>query len=225
VEDVYNGNHTGLRRSDNTKDNQCGIVVEQASNETHGRWSCAIYDTQNRAFVASKNLVVTVAPTPAKMSPQQIIAYPGDQQEIECSVMAARPAAKITWTINGRDITADAEAVEKHNNLDDTIMTLSTLHQVFSIDYNGKLECVIAHPTLDEPDVTFIPVTLYFSPVEKPDHTFFQIKLNSDYEVILSFSANPQPTALMWSFESNSQEMANHIQIPFNNGKFSTSLI
>ncbi|CAL4157395.1 unnamed protein product, partial [Meganyctiphanes norvegica] len=55
--------------------------------------------------------------------------------------------------------------------------------------------------------------------------TFYQIKLNSDYEVILSFSANPQPTALMWSFESNSQEMANHIQIPSNNGKFSTSLI
>ena len=56
-----------------------------------------------------------VAPTPTKMSPKQIIAYPGDQQEIECSVTAARPAVKITWTSNGRDITAHAKAVERHN--------------------------------------------------------------------------------------------------------------
>ncbi|CAL4188921.1 unnamed protein product, partial [Meganyctiphanes norvegica] len=225
VADVYDGIYSGLRRPDSTEDNQCGIVVEQASNVNNGRWTCIIYNTQYGAFVGSKNLVITVAPTPTKMSPKQIIAYPGDQQEIECSVTAARPAVKITWTSNGRDITAHAKAVERHNIHDDTFMTLSTLHRVFHQDYNGKLECVIAHPTLDEPDVTFIPVTVYFSPVEKPDHTFFQIKLNSDYEVILSFSANPQPTALMWSFESNSQEMANHIQIPFNNGKFSTSLI
>ncbi|CAL4063309.1 unnamed protein product, partial [Meganyctiphanes norvegica] len=107
-----------------------------------------------------------------------------------------------------------------------TSMTLSTLHRVFNQEDNGhKLKCVIAHPTLDEPDVTYIPITVYFSPVQKQEHTFYQIKLNSDYEIILSFSANPQPTALMWSFGPNFSEIANHIQIPFDNGKISTSLI
>ncbi|CAL4061845.1 unnamed protein product, partial [Meganyctiphanes norvegica] len=165
-------------------------------------------------------------PTPAKVSPKQITAYPGDLQKIECSVMAATPAVKITWILNGRNITSDAEAKDTHNNHDGSSMTISTLHRVVNLEDNGhKLECVIAHPTLDEPDVTFIPITVYFSPVQKQEHTFFQIELNSDYEVFLSFSAYPQPSALMWSFESNSQEMANHIQIPSNNGKFSTSLI
>ncbi|CAL4216982.1 unnamed protein product, partial [Meganyctiphanes norvegica] len=59
-----------------------------------------------------------VAPTPTKVSPKQITAYPGDLQEIECSVMAARPAVKITWTLNGINITSDADAKNTRNNLD-----------------------------------------------------------------------------------------------------------
>ncbi|CAL4203271.1 unnamed protein product, partial [Meganyctiphanes norvegica] len=106
-----------------------------------------------------------------------------------------------------------------------TYKTLSTLHRVFKQEDNGhKLECVIAHPAWDEPDITFIPITVYFSPVQKQEHTFYPIELTNDFEIILSFSAYPQPTALVWSFAPNFQEMANHIQIPFNNGKFSTSL-
>ncbi|CAL4183217.1 unnamed protein product, partial [Meganyctiphanes norvegica] len=107
-----------------------------------------------------------------------------------------------------------------------TSMTSSTLHRVFHhVDNGHKIVCVISHSTFDEPDVTFIPISVYFSPVQKQMHTFYPIELNSDYEVTLSFSAHPQPTALMWSFGPNFQEMGNHIQIPFNNGKFSTSLI
>ncbi|CAL4247042.1 unnamed protein product, partial [Meganyctiphanes norvegica] len=62
------------------------------------------------------------------------------------------------------------------------------------------------------------------SPVPKQEHTFYRIELNSDHEIILSFSANPQPTALMWFFGPIFQEMANQIPIAFSNGKFSTSL-
>ncbi|CAL4075470.1 unnamed protein product, partial [Meganyctiphanes norvegica] len=167
-----------------------------------------------------------VNPTPTNVLPKQLTAYPSDLKEIECSVMSAGPAVQITWTFNGTDITSDADVMETRNNLDGTSMTSSTLHRVFKQEDNGhKLECVIVHPTLEEPDVTFIPITVYFPPVKKQVHTFYPIELNSYYEIILSFSANPQPTSLMWSFGPNLQEMANRIQIPFNNGKFSTSLI
>ncbi|CAL4060384.1 unnamed protein product, partial [Meganyctiphanes norvegica] len=118
VEDVCDGMHSLLRRPDNTEGNQCGIVVEQASNESHGIWTCKIFNTQYGELVGSKNLVITVKPTTTKLSPKKIMAYPGDLREIECSVMAARPAVKITWTINGRDITAHADAVERYNNHD-----------------------------------------------------------------------------------------------------------
>ncbi|CAL4124711.1 unnamed protein product, partial [Meganyctiphanes norvegica] len=63
------------------------------------------------------------------------------------------------------------------------------------------------------------------SPVQKPVHMFYQIQLNDDYEVNLSFSANPPPTALKWSFGPSFQDMNNHIQIPIENRKFSTSFI
>ena len=59
VADVYDGIYSGLRRPDSTEDNQCGIVVEQASNVNNGRWTCTIYNTQYGAFVGSKNLVIT----------------------------------------------------------------------------------------------------------------------------------------------------------------------
>ncbi|CAL4096487.1 unnamed protein product, partial [Meganyctiphanes norvegica] len=53
VEDVYNGTHSGLMRPNNTEGNQCGIVVEQALIETHGIWTCKIYNTQYGEFVGS----------------------------------------------------------------------------------------------------------------------------------------------------------------------------
>ncbi|CAL4059149.1 unnamed protein product, partial [Meganyctiphanes norvegica] len=167
-----------------------------------------------------------VAPTQTKVSPMQITAYPGDLREIECSVMAARPAVKITWTLNGRDITSDAQDNEIANTHDGTFMAVSTLHKVFNQEDNGQnLVCAISHPTFSEPDVTIVPISVYFSPVQKHVHTFYQVPLNSHYEIIISFSASPQPTGLVWSFGSNFQEMTNHIQVPIDNGKFSTSLI
>ncbi|CAL4169335.1 unnamed protein product, partial [Meganyctiphanes norvegica] len=105
-------------------------------------------------------------------------------------------------------------------------MTSSILHKMFNQEDNGqKLECVITHDTWDEPDITLIPVIVYFSPVQKQVHTFYQIDLNSDYEVILRFSANPQPSALMWSYGPNFKEMVNNIQIPMNRKKIATKLI
>ncbi|CAL4251072.1 unnamed protein product, partial [Meganyctiphanes norvegica] len=107
-----------------------------------------------------------------------------------------------------------------------TYMTLSTLHQVFQQEDNGfNVQCIIVHPTFAEPDVSIIPITVYFSPVQKQVHTFYQIPLNRDYDVIFRFSANPRPTALKWSFGRNFQEMINVIEIPFHSAKFSTSLI
>ncbi|CAL4248401.1 unnamed protein product, partial [Meganyctiphanes norvegica] len=102
-----------------------------------------------------------------------------------------------------------------------TFMTVSTLHKVFNVEDNGQnLECVIEHSTFSEPDIAVVPITIYYSPVLKPVQTFYQIPLNGDYEVVLSFSANPRPTALKWSYGNNFE-----IQIPIDNGKFSTSLI
>ncbi|CAL4173536.1 unnamed protein product, partial [Meganyctiphanes norvegica] len=103
-------------------------------------------------------------------------------------------------------------------------MTLSTLHHVFQKEDNGvKIHCVIEHPTFAEQDVSIIPITIYFSPVQKQVHTFYQIPLNRDYTVMVRFSANPRPTALKWSFGPNFQEMTNVIQIPFDGEKCSTS--
>ncbi|CAL4067331.1 unnamed protein product, partial [Meganyctiphanes norvegica] len=101
-----------LKRPDNVEGNQCGIVLEQATNDNHGTWTCKVFNTKYGALVGSKNLIITVKPTPTKVSTKQITAYPGDLREIKCSVMEARPAIKVIWTLNGRDITSEAESME-----------------------------------------------------------------------------------------------------------------
>ncbi|CAL4143117.1 unnamed protein product, partial [Meganyctiphanes norvegica] len=226
VEDVYEGMHRGLRRPDNTEGNQCGIVVEQATNETHGIWTCKIYKTQYGPFVGSKDLVITVKPTQSQVSPKKITAYPGDLQEILCSVTAARPAVKITWILNGKDITQDALTKDKPHDLYNTYMTLSTLYHVFTPDENGQnIECVVVHHTLVEPEITKVPINILFAPIQKQVKTFYQIATHSDYEIRFSFSANPRPTAIGWFYGKNFQEMPNFIQIPSDNDKYSATLI
>ncbi|CAL4060343.1 unnamed protein product [Meganyctiphanes norvegica] len=225
VEDVYEGVYSGMGRPENTEGNQCGIVVDQATIEDHGIWTCKIY-IRGTALVGSKNVVITVKPTQAEVSPQQVTANAGDLSEVECSVMAARPAVRITWTLNGRDITSDAQAEERPTNPDGTYMTLSTLRRVFGPEENGQmLECRVAHHTLAEPEITSVPITVEFAPIQKQVQTFYQIPVHSDYEVRLNFSANPRPQSLEWSYGANFGEMPNLIQIPSDNGKFSTSLL
>ncbi|CAL4165949.1 unnamed protein product, partial [Meganyctiphanes norvegica] len=57
------------------------------------------------------------APVRGVVSPQQVTGNVGDLQEVECRVTAAQTAANITWTLNGRDITSDAHAEIRPNNL------------------------------------------------------------------------------------------------------------
>jgi len=226
VQDVYEDVYSGMGKPDIVDEtNQCGIVVDQATIEDHGIWTCKIY-IRGTALVGSKNVVITVKPTQAEVSPQQVTANADELQEVECSVMAARPAVKITWKLNGKDVTSEAMAEERPTNPDGTYMTLSTLSRVFKPEENGQnLECVVAHHTLLEPEITAVPITVVFAPVQKQVQTFYQIPVHSDYEIRLNFSANPRPTTTEWSYGANFQEMPNAIQIPSDDGKFATSLI
>ena len=51
------------------------------------------------------------------VSPRQLTGYVGDLQEVECMVTAAQTAANITWSLSDRDITSDAHAEIRPNNL------------------------------------------------------------------------------------------------------------
>lgn len=225
VEDVYEAVYSGMSKPEITEGNQCGIVVEQATIEDHGMWTCKIY-IKGTALQGTKNVIITVKPTQAEVSPQQITANADDQQDVECSVMAARPAVKINWVLNGKDITHEAQAEERPTNPDGTYMTLSTLSHVFKAEENGQdLQCVVAHHTLAEPEVTNVPITVVYAPIQKPVQTFYQIPLHSEYEIKLDFSANPRPTTLEWFYGNDFQEMPNTIAIPNNEGDFATSFV
>ena len=51
------------------------------------------------------------------VSPQQVTGTVGVLQEVECRVTVAQAAANITWILNGTDITSDAHAEIRPNNL------------------------------------------------------------------------------------------------------------
>ncbi|CAL4139091.1 unnamed protein product, partial [Meganyctiphanes norvegica] len=95
------------------------------------------------------------------VSPQQVSGNVGDLQEVECSVRGAQAAANITWILNGRDITSDAHAVIRPDNLNGSFVTSSTLHHVLSSVDNGQaFGCVVSHPTLARPENTMVPITV-----------------------------------------------------------------
>lgn len=224
VQDVYENVYSGMGKPENSEGNQCGITVESATIEDHGVWTCKIY-IKGTALQGSKNVIITVKPTQAEVAPNTITANADDQQDVECTVMAARPAVKINWVLNGRDITSEAQAEERPTNPDGTYMTLSTLSHVFKAEENGQnLQCVVAHHTLAEPEITNVPITVVYPPIQKKVQTFYQIQPHSDYEIKLEFSANPRPTTTVWSYGPNFQDMPNTIEIPNVDGKFVTSL-
>ncbi|CAL4126415.1 unnamed protein product, partial [Meganyctiphanes norvegica] len=101
---------------------------------------------------------ITVIST-VEVSPQLVSGYVGALQEVECSVTAVQAAANITWTLDGRDITSDAHAEIRPNNLNGSFVTLSTLQHVLSPEDNGQeLGCVVSHPTLADPEITTVPI-------------------------------------------------------------------
>ena len=71
------------------------------------------------------------------MSPQQVTGNIGDPKEVECSVTAAQAAANITWTLNDRDITSDAHAEIRSNNLNVSLLYVFKIYQMFSMDKLG----------------------------------------------------------------------------------------
>ncbi|XP_050736495.1 alpha-N-acetylgalactosamine-specific lectin-like [Eriocheir sinensis] len=56
VEDVHGGRHAGLRAPSNLSDNQCSIVLEQASAGDAGAWTCTVF-LQGSALTTVRNVV------------------------------------------------------------------------------------------------------------------------------------------------------------------------
>ncbi|CAL4059147.1 unnamed protein product, partial [Meganyctiphanes norvegica] len=59
TEDVYKGMYSGISRPVKTTNNQCGIVLNKATIEDQGIWTCKIY-TLETVFVGRKNVTLTV---------------------------------------------------------------------------------------------------------------------------------------------------------------------
>nr|UIS31342.1 Ig-lectin [Eriocheir sinensis] len=56
VEDVHSGRHAGLRAPSSFSDNQCGIVLEQASAVDAGEWTCTVF-LQGSALTTVRNVI------------------------------------------------------------------------------------------------------------------------------------------------------------------------
>ena len=71
------------------------------------------------------------------VSPQQVTGTVGVLQEVECRVTVAQAAANITWTLNDRDITSDAHAEIRPNNLNVSLLYIFRIYKMFSTDKLG----------------------------------------------------------------------------------------
>jgi len=222
VEDIYDGVYEGKGKPSVTDDNQCGIVLENAHNKDHGTWTCTIF-VRGSSLVGSKNISIMMKPTEPKVSADVIEATTTEEVEVQCSVMDARPAADILWFVGDWEITTDAESEVSFSETKGSYNTVSTLTHMFKPEEHGhKLFCKVDHPTLQEPMNTSLDVSVTFAPVEKPIETFYDVKEGSDYEVVLSFTANPAPTKVMWKYGDKMSEMMS-VEVPSDNGKVMAS--
>ena len=57
VEDVHKGIYNGLSGPENKEENQCAIVLTEATIEDQGIWTCKVY-IQGTVLMASKNLYI-----------------------------------------------------------------------------------------------------------------------------------------------------------------------
>ena len=55
-------------------------------------------------------------PSAPEVSPEKLIGNNGERVYPRCLVGSARPAADITWTLNGRDITTKATVKKTQSN-------------------------------------------------------------------------------------------------------------
>lgn len=224
TEDIHDGVYEGWSQPETLEENQCGIVLDSASTENHGEWTCKIF-IKGGSLMGSKNITIPVKPTQAKITPAELIANADEETKIECSVMAARPAVELKWLLNDEDITEQSVAEDSPVTGDGTFMTVSTLKRNFTAAENEKeLKCVVDHQTLEESEITLLPVKVVYAPVEKVPQTFYELSEGDDYEIRVKFSANPKPSKILWQFGESFDDLVEDVEIPFAGPKMMTKL-
>ncbi|KAK3875846.1 hypothetical protein Pcinc_019299 [Petrolisthes cinctipes] len=227
VQDVYENVYTGLTKPENTNGNECGIVVNSATMEHHGHWTCKVFVVGN-SLVGKKNVIVTVKPTSPvlEIDDRRSLTVNGNSETpVQCSVAAARPAVTIRWFLGNRDVTVSAATEETPADRGGIYKSLSVLRRSFEPADNGKvLMCSISHKTLLAPENATVPLNVIFKPAEQPLTTFYQISPGSDYEVRFNFSANPPPIRQEWRFGESFDNPAKIVAIPSVDGRYTTGL-
>jgi len=221
--DIHEGIYPGLSKPENIEGNQCGIVLDSASNQDHGEWTCKVF-IKGDAIVGSKNVTILVPPTQAKVTPSDINAKANEETMIECIIMEARPAVQIMWLLDEEDITQLSQAVDTIIKSEDTFMTVSTLNITFTpIDSKKELKCVVDHQTLEESEIVAVSVNVLYAPAKAVLQNFSPNE-NDIYEIKVNFSANPKPFRMLWQYGESFDNLTSEIKMPLDAENISSIL-
>lgn len=217
TQDIHDGIYPGLSKPEDIQSNQCGIVLESATAEDHGEWTCKVH-TNNGLLLGSKNVTVFVKPGQGKITPAELIANELEEISVECSVQAARPAVQLRWFFDEEDITDHSAFEDTLVTSDGIYMSVSTLTTTFTHADNGKeLKCIVDHVTLEQSESIVVPVDVLYSPVDMMPQTFYGVIEGDDFEMAINFSANPKPSKLVWQHGDNFENLIDEVEIPLDN--------
>ena len=220
VLDVHDDVYPGLNKPEIFDGNQCGIILNSASPEDHGEWTCKVF-IKGETLIGSKNVTILVEPTQGEVTPATILAAADVETMIACTVMKARPAVQIRWLLGDEDITTSSDIQHAPVTPDGAFLSVSTLKRFFTpIDSEKELKCIVDHPALNESDIIIAPVIVHYAPIKSKPQTFY-INETDTFEIKVNFSASPQPSKVLWQYGINLTE---EIEIPLDDGHITTQL-
>ena len=223
--DVHDNIYPGIMsKPENITDNQCGIILESASTEDHGEWTCKVF-IKGETLIGRKNITILVKPTQVELTPVELISTADKHTNITCTVMKARPAGQITWLLADVDITEHAQVEDTPVTSDGIYLTVSTLKRTFTaIDNKKDLKCVVDHPALDKSAIIISrSLNVLYAPI-KIMPTIIFINESNFLEIRVNFSANPKPSNISWQYGKTFENLTDEVEIPFDSDMIMTKL-
>ncbi|VDM39960.1 unnamed protein product [Toxocara canis] len=147
----YRGRYSYMRDGPDEKH----LKIEKVTLDDDGMFECQMMRPGLRGFRSSAYITVVAPPSEVSLlnyrAGEAIQVNEGTTLNISCASGNAKPAAVLTWYVNGRMITEGVHRWSKHN-LNRTVTSYAALiWKPTRVDHRRVLTCEASHPFIENP--------------------------------------------------------------------------
>ncbi|XP_060809024.1 fasciclin-3 isoform X2 [Amyelois transitella] len=180
---------------------ECGAHIRLVSEALNGNISCTLPPERGSVEItAAMRLIVARPPgDPRLVSPPAPSFKEGDRFLAQCVVPDGRPAAKITWYLDDKELQEGLYKPEVTSSPGSDLQTVSqNISRVVTADDNNVvLTCRAEHEALQQVREAKRQIIVHYAPkrLESNTITIFGLKLGAEGRLNVTVRANPPPRA------------------------------